>query len=338
MAKAEPPVWGIHGGETGDADALFLRHRVIALGWSRIDDLSGLPADRDAFKARVSQAYPEDRAGAVPVNAGQLFRFVHEMGVDDVVVYPSKVDKQIHIARVRGAYHYSQKWVQPYGHRREVEWLASAPRTSFTQGALHEIGSGMSLFRIRRYAGEFLAVMEGRVPPLVDVEDETVSLVAEDIAQNTRDFIAKRLAAELKGHPFAEFVAHLLNAIGYRTRVSPPGPDRGIDILAHRDELGIEPPIIKVQVKSTEGAVGDPETSALYGKVAGDEYGLIVTLGTFTRQARDFADGKQNLRLLDGDEIVDLVLLHYEELDSRYKGLIPLKHVYVPQRLEESEE
>src|SRR5262249_32427628 len=79
----------------------------------------------------------------------------------------------------------------------------------------------------------------------------------------------KRLAQELKGHPLAEFVAHLLNTMGYRTRVSPEGPDGGIDIVAHKDELGFEPPIIKVQVKSTAGSVGDPIVSALYGKVGG---------------------------------------------------------------------
>ena len=64
--------------------------------------------------------------------------------------------------------------------------------------------------------------------------------------ETTRDFVLKRLAQELKGHPFAHFVAHLLNTMGYRTRVSPEGVDGGIDIVAHKDELGFEPPIIKV--------------------------------------------------------------------------------------------
>ena len=45
-----------------------------------------------------------------------------------------------------------------------------------------------------------------------------------------------------------------------------------------------------------------------------------------------------NLRLIDGSELVTLILQHYEELDSRYKGLLPLKRVYVPEALEEAEE
>jgi restriction system protein len=161
--------------------------------------------------------------------------------------------------------------------------------------------------------------------------DETVAEVAEDIEETTRDFVLKTLAQELKGHPFAHFAAHLLNTMGYRTRVSPEGPDGGIDIIAHKDELGFEPPIIKVQIKSTEGKVGDPEVSALYGKVGSNEHGLLVTLGTFTSAAVNFARSKTNLRLIDGDELVALILAHYEQFDSRYKGMLPLKRVYVPE-------
>jgi len=104
--------------------------------------------------------------------------------------------------------------------------------------------------------------------------------VAEDSEETTRDFVLKRLAQELKGHPFANFVAHLLNTMGYRTRVASQGPDGGIDIVAHKDELGFEPPIIKVQVKSSEGSIGAPAVSALYGKVGNSEFGLLVTLGS----------------------------------------------------------
>ena len=101
--------------------------------------------------------------------------------------------------------------------------------------------------------------------------------------------------------------------MGYRTRVSAEGPDGGIDVIAHRDELGFEPPMVKVQVKSTEGSVGDPLVSGFYGKVAQGEFGLLVTLGTFTAQARTFERSKSNLRLIDGDELVELIFQHYEK-------------------------
>jgi restriction system protein len=63
-----------------------------------------------------------------------------------------------------------------------------------------------------------------------------------------------------------------------------------------------------------------------------------MLLGSFTPQAKNFARSKSNLRLIDGDELVGLVLQHYEQFDSRYKGLLPLKKVYVPEILEEGQE
>jgi restriction system protein len=59
MATAESVIWGIHGGKTGDADSLFLKHNHIALGWAEAGDLSGLKPDRDAFRAKVAATYPK---------------------------------------------------------------------------------------------------------------------------------------------------------------------------------------------------------------------------------------------------------------------------------------
>jgi len=338
MATQEPTVWGIHGGRTGDADSLFLKKSGVALGWAKVRDLGTLKPNREAFKARVAECYPEKTSAAVANNAGQLFRFVYEMQQGDVVVYPSKRDRQVHLGRVEGPFKYDAGTEPGYPQVRAVKWLKAVPRTHFSQGALYEIGSAMSFFQVKTYTEEFLAALEGKGAPEPPGEDDTVGRVAEEFEQATRDFILKRLAQELKGHPLSHFVAHLLERMGYRTRISPEGPDGGVDIVAHKDELGFEPPLIKVQVKSSETSVGDPVVSALYGKVGGNEHGLLVTLGSFTPRAKSFAESKSNLRLVDGNELVELVLQYYEQFDSRYKGLLPLRHVYVPESIEEEQE
>lgn len=213
----EPVLWGIHAGKTGDAENLFFRKNVVAIGWPKVGDLSKLPADREAFRAAVSSAYSERKPGSVPVNAGQLFRFVHEMAVGDLVIYPSKRDRRIHIGRIEGPYRYDPQLEPAYPNVRPVKWLNSLPRTRFSQGALYEIGSAMSLFQIKSYAEEFRAAVEGRAASPPVTRDETVAAVSEEIIESTRDFVLKRLAEQLKGHPMADFVAHLLNTMGYRT-------------------------------------------------------------------------------------------------------------------------
>lgn len=46
-----------------------------------------------------------------------------------------------------------------------------------------------------------------------------------------------------------ELIAGLLSAMGYRTLLSPKGPDRCKDIIASPDGLGLEDPKIIVEVK-----------------------------------------------------------------------------------------
>ncbi|MFC1497170.1 restriction endonuclease [Verrucomicrobiota bacterium] len=334
---SEKTIWGIHAGRTGDADSLFLRHNVIALGWVKMGNIGELPGEREAFKARMMEVMPDKKPGYYPNAAGQLYRFVHEMKEGDLVVYPSKKDKHMHIGEITGSFKYATEPEPGYPQQRPVKWLKDFPRTRFSQGALYETGSAMSFFQIKNYADEFISALTGEQSAEVPEDDPTVSVVAEEIEQSTVDFILKMLSQELKGHPFADFVGHLLNVMGYKTRIAPEGPDGGVDIVAHKDELGFEPPIIKVQVKSTEGTIGDPVVSQLYGKVETGEFGMVVTLGSFSNQAISFARNKSNLRLVDGNELVDMILAHYEKFDSKYKGLLPLRRVYVPEKIEDSE-
>jgi restriction system protein len=337
MTTQEKRIWCIRAGRTGDAEELLLKKNWIVLGWADMGDLGVLPNTRDAFKNHMTDRYPDMKPGTVHATYGQLYRFVYELQIGDIVIYPSKQDRMIHVGQVTSAYQYVSEHNAHYPHRRTVKWIKSVSRTLFTQGALYEIGSALSFFQVKEYADEFIAVVTNKQSSeLIPVDrDATVGLVAEEIEQTTRDFVLKTLAQELKGHPFAAFIEHLLNKMGYRTRLSKAGPDGGIDIIAHKDELGFEPPIIKVQVKSNENSIGAPDVQALVGNIGSNtnEYGLFVTLGKFTSQAKNFARGNSKLRLIEGDELVDLIFTYYEEFDPRYKAVLPLKRVYIPQTL-----
>ncbi|MGF6312344.1 putative Mrr-cat superfamily restriction endonuclease [Bradyrhizobium sp. i1.8.4] len=119
----ENQMWGIHGGRTGDANTLFLKEGCVALGWHKVGDLSKLAPNREAFKAELASKFPDKKAGAIPVEAGQLFRFAHEARVGDIVIYPSKADRHIHVGRISGNYFYNDEGKTTYPHRRPVEWL-----------------------------------------------------------------------------------------------------------------------------------------------------------------------------------------------------------------------
>lgn len=86
-----------------------------------------------------------------------------------------------------------------------------------------------------------------------------------------------------------------------------------------------------MQVKSGEDNVGREVVQALIGNLGQGEYGLLITIGKFTVTAREFAKSRNTARLIDGPELVQLVLKHYKCFEPRYNALIPLKRLYVPQ-------
>lgn len=330
-------MWGIHAGKLGQVDGMFLEKKspCIAIGWAEVGDLSVISADREAFKKVYAKTYTGAKKGAIPTSAGMLYRFVHKVEINDYIVYPSKQTRLVHIGRITGKYIYNKTKNINYPNIRSVEWLKTLPRTSYSQGALYEMGSAMTFFQIKNYADEILGLVTGKKPSIsVQEDDETIGAVADEIEQSTRDYVQKKITQVLKGHPFEHFVAHLLNLLGYNTRVAPEGPDGGIDIVAYKDELGIEPPIIKVQVKSNDADIVPAKVQALYGNVSAGEYGLFVALSSYSKKAREFAKSKPNLRLIDGNELVDIILTHYEKLDSKYKAVLPLKNVYIPVQID----
>ena len=100
-------IWGLHAGRTGEAHELFLQKNVVAIGWAAMGDLSTIPANREAFKLAFCNAYPDTKPGAAANGAGQPYRFVHEMKPGDLIAYPSKSDKLIHVGQIDGPYFYS---------------------------------------------------------------------------------------------------------------------------------------------------------------------------------------------------------------------------------------
>jgi restriction system protein len=335
--------WGIHN----EHPALdLIGNGMVTIGWENVGDLTPFGANREAIKRRVAQTYPEAKPGAIPIWAGVLFRFAFEMQRGDIVIWPNKQDSTLNFGRIDGDYRYEIN-APLQRSRRNVTWLKTAvPRAQFSQGALYEVGSAVTLFRVKSHEPEFLAFLSGEahvpVPPVVasDVSDEvaTTTAEAEPNAErsetHSRDFVVRSLMTGIDGFRFEHFVGHLLRCMGYRTQITQATGDGGFDIIAHRDPLGLEPPIIKVQCKRTIGAIGQPDVQKLTGTLApgGSELGLFVTLGGYTPEAKNFGRNRQDVRLVSGTELVDLIFEHYADFDPEWKRLLPLRRVYVVDR------
>lgn len=314
-------VWGIHSMD----DELFLKNSLIGLGWDSMEDLSQIEPNREAFKEYYAEVYPDATKGQVSTSAGMLYRFLHEAEVGDYIIFPSKIDRKINIGIVESDYYYDDI-EDYYVHRRKVKWLKHLPRTAFSQGALYEVGSAMSFFMVKNYADEYLAALEKNFKGQ-EAQDDTLGTTAEDIKEATKDYILKELSRQLKGYDLEEFVGDLLYAMGYDTEISPHGGDSGIDIIAYKGEL---PPRIIVQVKSGDSNIKETTIQSLKGAMREGDYGLFVTLADYTKNAQKYLESVPIIRGINGSELAEWVIEYYEDLDDKYKRMMPLEMVYIP--------
>lgn len=332
-------VWGVHMGEQVGANPV--EQGYVAIGWGALGDLTRYP-DREALKAALAQHYPDKKEGSRPVDAGILFRFTHEMQKGDIVVYPSKYDRMVNIGRFTGKFDHVADDPDGYPNRRGVAWIGHFPRNDFTQSTLNEIGAFICVFLIKARTGNEIwakvgvAQPEGAATPAVETveeapDDDTATVaVSEQAAMTAADFVIRQIMANQDGYAFEELVAHLLECMGYTARVTKRSGDGGVDVIAHRDKLGFEPPILKVQCKRRTDQRPRTEVDQLLGTLGEGEYGLFISFGSFSREAVELERKRPQLRLIDSKQFVKLLLEHYDRLAPHYRSMIPLKQIYVP--------
>ena len=91
-------------------------------------------------------------------------------------------------------------------------------------------------------------------------------------------------------------------------------------------------PHILVQVKHRPGTqMGGHEVSSFKGRLREGHKGLYVSTGGFSKEARiDAQQSNIPLTLIDLDDLVDLIIQHYDDFDAPTRLLIPLTKIYWP--------
>lgn len=136
---------------------------------------------------------------------------------------------------------------------------------------------------------------------------------------------------KMSPYDFQELVAGLLRGMGYYVDwVSPPGPDKGIDIVAHVDPLGVKGPRIKAQVKRKIEKVSVDGVRGFMALLGDSDVGIFVCTGGFTRDAEEEArrQEKRRIMLLDLKRLFDLWTEHYENIPEAQRRLLPLRPVF----------
>ncbi len=131
-------------------------------------------------------------------------------------------------------------------------------------------------------------------------------------------------------YEFQDMVAALLKAMGYYIQsVAPKGKDGGVDVVAYVDPLGAQTPRIKVQVKHRpDTVIGASDIRALLGILRTGDIALFVTSGTYSPDAKNTAaSSREFIRLIDGDEFIEMWQNYYDKMSDDDKNMLPMKRI-----------
>lgn len=170
-------------------------------------------------------------------------------------------------------------------------------------------------FRAKRPAGE-------KDDELKTVSEATPLEALENGYQTLRAALAADLLDKIKSCTpafFEQLVVELIVKMGYGGSRADAGKalgrsgDGGIDGIIKEDRLGLD--TIYTQAKRwTDKTVGRPEVQQFQGALSGHGAvkGIFITTSQFTRDARDYAAGLRNSKiiLIDGDELAELMIDH----------------------------
>lgn len=182
---------------------------------------------------------------------------------------------------------------------------------------------------------EWRASKERAIEPQTTATEETEDPVKEAIIEleNLEEQANNGIRDYIRGknpYEFQDMVAALLKAMGYYLQsVAPKGKDGGVDIVAYVDPLGAQTPRIKVQVKHRpEAVIGASDIRALLGILRSGDIALFVTSGVYSPDAKSTAaSSREFIRLIDGDEFIEMWQNYYDKMSDDDKNMLPLKRI-----------
>lgn len=191
-------LWVVRAGRYGEREQDALDNGLVTIGWHELSDLSNV-GNKSELSKIIFQNFPNIPKGRASNWTGQLWRFIREIKVGDLVALPLKSQSAIAIGEIKSEYQY-WKDNENLKHVRLVNWLKTIPRSAFDQDILYSFGALQTVCQVKRHDAE------NRVKKLVqqdrygdnetDSQDEPEETL--DIEEIARDEIVKYVGAQGK--------------------------------------------------------------------------------------------------------------------------------------------
>ncbi len=324
----------IRAGEGGYLIDEFEAKKLVAIGWHQLGDLTNIKS-QDALKRLYRQTYPQHKLGKIAGAVAVIHKFCNVVQKNDGVLSYDRNSREYLVGQIKSDYYYKAGVIEDYPNLRDVEWRSRVSRDVLQPGTRNSLGSTLTLFAISPEAWDDIQSAVRGEKKCTAEEKETQETDFEEIRRNRIEEAHESLKdklLDLDAYEMQGLVAAILRAMGFKPRVSPPGADRGLDIFASPDGLGLQEPRIKAEVKHRPATqMGSQEIRSFMGGLRPGDRALYVSTGGFSKEAKYEAERSNiPLTLIELDDLATLVEQHYENFDANGRALIPLAKIYWP--------
>lgn len=336
ITKSNRTMWIVRAGNGGTYVDDFIESAFVGIGFPLAGELNS-PIDKAVVINRMITEQPHRN---FQMAASQIKRFYDEFKIGDLVLTYDPGQRLYFLGEIISS-------VQSVNHilsrARQVNWKGQVVRDSLSQTTLNSLGAISTLFKIKgdvakevlsrvnQLGSEPVPITDSTVAKASEIETSESENLFENIETRANELLEDQIV-KLDWEQMQELVAEILVAMGFKTEVSLRGADRGVDIFASRDGLGLAEPRIFVEVKHRSGTRmgADHIRTFLGGRQVGDRC-LYVSTGGFSKEARYEAERSNiPIKLIDLPRLRELVLEHYESFSTDGLALLPLKRILWP--------
>ena len=332
--------WIIRGGQYGEREEEALDNGYLTIGFGIMKSLEDVQTQEEVVDCLDLPSNQTPRQ--VSTRVSQVWTFKDGIQTGDTVGMPRKGQSTIAVGKVTGEYTYRPERPE-FSHARAVEWIDQAvPKSQLPQDLQGSMNGLRTIYRPSPPDAEQQLLAAANGDPTIIIEPpeprertpfDPREAPPVDLNAEAQDRIRAHIESNFHGHEFTRLVAEVLHAQGYAVEVAPPGPDGGVDIVAGTGPMGFDPPRICVQVKSGHQQPNVSTVRELEGVIKnfGADYGLLVSWGGFTPQARNEARKSAyfNVRLWDSEAFIYSLFEHYDQLPASLRAELPLKQIWI---------
>ncbi|NLS77976.1 MAG: hypothetical protein GXY76_12015 [Chloroflexi bacterium] len=293
----------------------------VAIGWMPDTDLSAVTS-REELYPLYRDAHPEDTSKTViGQQVGQIARFLLEIRAGDYVITPAADAEWLHygiVAPDPSYFHAAADDPCPYRQRRKVQWSKERlQRSSLSVPFQHTIRSSLSVFAISHRDEFFEAIGHGepagqRTPAAYDHH----GVVLEQVLK-------------LNPEEFELLITHLLAALGFEGKHTGKSGDGGVDATGELNVANLATVKVYVQAKRYQLGAKIPVRTVkqLRQAIPFGGQGAFITTADFQAGAGEVAlqDGFPRIGLVNGRQLVDLLVEHWNDIPQEFRDLLGLR-------------